>query len=234
MSLLNLTPPSIGQPNATEDVDTVNAFNAIQTWANGNIDEQNITGATVQRLGLNNSGNVGRGATIIAATESRTNVAYGTLGTPDQVAGIVLPANGLIAVMYQATWQESVAGAARAGLFLNSNQVTRAVSSVAAPTAVETGTFDTTTPNTDCSLALGSSGLNSRRGVAYTGDVSTGQLVGMWNATDAPTANLVTAMFGAAYIFAAAGTYTISIQFKSTSGSVTAKNRKLWAWTVGF
>jgi hypothetical protein len=41
MSLLNLTPPTIGQPNSTEDVDVLNSLNAIQTWANGNIDEVN-------------------------------------------------------------------------------------------------------------------------------------------------------------------------------------------------
>jgi microcystin-dependent protein len=45
MSNLNLTPPTIGQPNSTEDVDIVNAFNAIQTWANGNIDTTNVTAA---------------------------------------------------------------------------------------------------------------------------------------------------------------------------------------------
>jgi hypothetical protein len=38
MGLLNLTLPSIGQPNSTEDVDVVNAFSAIQTVLNGNLD----------------------------------------------------------------------------------------------------------------------------------------------------------------------------------------------------
>ena len=35
-------------------------------------------------------------------------------------------------------------------------------------------------------------------------------------------------------VFAAAGTYDISVQFKASSGSVTVKNRKLWVWTMGF
>src|SRR5438309_7960968 len=43
------------------------------------------------------------------------------LTTPDQVTGIVLPTNGLIAVWYQATWQ-TAAGNAQAALFLGSNQ----------------------------------------------------------------------------------------------------------------
>jgi hypothetical protein len=41
MGLLNLTLPSIGQPNSTEDVDVVNAFSAIQTVLNGNLDGTN-------------------------------------------------------------------------------------------------------------------------------------------------------------------------------------------------
>src|SRR4051794_13614401 len=43
MGLLNLTLPTIGQPNATEDVDTVNAFSAIQTEMNGHLDNSNLS-----------------------------------------------------------------------------------------------------------------------------------------------------------------------------------------------
>lgn len=43
MGLLNLTLPTVGQPNSTEDVDVVNAFNAIQTLLNGNLDNTNFT-----------------------------------------------------------------------------------------------------------------------------------------------------------------------------------------------
>lgn len=42
MGLLNLTLPSVGQPNSTEDVDVVNAFSAIQTLVNGNLDDANV------------------------------------------------------------------------------------------------------------------------------------------------------------------------------------------------
>lgn len=40
--------------------------------------------------------------------------------------------------------------------------------------------------------------------------------------------------FGFVVLFAAAGTYDVSVQFKSSSGTVTAKERKLWVWTMGF
>jgi hypothetical protein len=33
--------------------------------------------------------------------------------------------------------------------------------------------------------------------------------------------------------FAAAGTYNISVQYKATSGSITAKERKLWVAVLG-
>jgi hypothetical protein len=67
--------------------------------------------------------------------------------------------------------------------------------------------------------------LVERRGGAYTGDVTTGQLLGR---------NLAATLMGLAVVFAAAGTYDVSIQFKSASGSVTAKERKLWVEAVSF
>src|SRR5689334_701297 len=68
-----------------------------------------------------------RGATNIATSQSTSSTTYTTLGTPDQVQNIVMPTNGLIRVRYQATWQESVAGAARAAIFIGSNQAQIAV-----------------------------------------------------------------------------------------------------------
>jgi hypothetical protein len=67
------------------------------------------------------------GKSIIATSEARTNTAYGLLTTPDRVTGVVLPTSGLIAVAYQATWQESVATAGRAAVFLASTQLKRNV-----------------------------------------------------------------------------------------------------------
>jgi hypothetical protein len=73
--------------------------------------------------------------------------------------------------------------------------------------------------------------------INYGGDATTGQVVGAGNGSvsyqnevRATTSNLM--MGGPCYIFAAAGTYVVSIQFKSTSGTVTVKGRKLWAWSM--
>lgn len=164
-----------------------------------------------------------RGASNIATSQSTSSTTYTTLATPDQVTGIVLPANGLITVWYQATWQESVSGAARAALFLGANQLVIASNSGAtiAQAATLGGTAALNAP-----LFTNGAGLSSFTVPGgYGGDVTTGQLVGGTAST--------TSGYGAA-VFAAAGTYTVSVQFKASSGTVTASNRKLWVQAIPF
>jgi hypothetical protein len=159
---------------------------------------------------------------IIAAEESRTNTAFGTLTTADEIKEVVLPENGLIVVAYQAIWKESVAGAASSAIFLGANQLKYSPGD-GEPIVSATGVNDASNPNVYKSLASFGHGLSSGglAGTAYPGDVTTGQVIGVG------TSN------GPCYIFAAAGTYSVSIQFKSSSGSITAKNRKLWVWVQG-
>lgn len=182
-------------------------------------------------LGLTSNSVKRRGKSIIATTESRTNTAYGKLTTPDQVTGVVLPTDALIAVGFQATWQESVNDAARAAIFVGATQLKIAAENVSAAPAVQEAACGQAAA-TDGVVASGPGGLagaaTGSGGLAYTGDVTTGQVLGV-----IPAAG-TTAGGGPCYIFAAAGTYDISVQFKASSGSVTAKNRKLWVWTVGF
>lgn len=162
-----------------------------------------------------------RAAVNIATSQSRTNTSYGTLTTPDQVTNIVLPTNGLIAVWYQATWQESVQGAASAAIFLGSNQLKIAGND--APVVQAATTNSTKGGNLAVPLTTYAQGLVSiAPDTGYTGNVTTGQIVGG------------TSGGGPCYIFAAAGTYTVSVQFKATSGSVTAVNRTLWTQAVPF
>lgn len=161
------------------------------------------------------------GATNITTEEARTNVAYGTLTTPDQVTGIVMPTDGLICVAFQAMWKESVVGAARAAIFIGTNQLKLASNSAAAPVVQETAHGAPSSiykPLTSATFGLdGSSGS----GTAYTGDVTTGQVLGGTSS-------------GYVSVFAAAGTYDVSVKFNATSGSVTAKNRVLRVWTKAF
>ncbi len=223
--------PTIGQPNASEDPKTRSALSELQTILTAGVDETNLVVALLQKLGLNSGSQVGRGKSIIATSESRTNVAYGTLTTPDRVTGIVLPTDGLIAVAYQATWQESVLNAARAAIFIGATQMSKIFAENASPTLPDTPLSGTVGAAVDRPLATFSGGLASltNGGGAYTGDVTTGQAIGSFQG-----AGVIFNNGGPVYIFAAAGTYDVSIQFKSSSGSVTAKNRKLWCWSIGF
>jgi hypothetical protein len=181
-----------------------------------------------------------RGATNIATSESRTNTAYGTLTTPDQVT-VVLPTNGQIVVGYQAAWQESVAGASRAAIFIGANQL-RAGGSAATPPLQAAGNNGTPAVNHNCSLTTCAAGLVTGTALDQT-DATTGQIVGqvsnganIWMDLGGAILPLGTGAVeaGPCWVFAAAGTYTVSVQFKASSGSVTASNRKLWVEAKSF
>lgn len=169
---------------------------------------------------------------IIATEQSRENIAYGTLATPDEVT-VVLPENGLIAVAYQATWKQSVSKAGRAAIFLGTNQLRSggAGSSEAFLQEAQAGTSKQF--SVLASAGIGLVGTEQESETEYGGDVTTGQIVGGGRISTSPLeANHNVLDGGPCYIFAAAGTYTIGVQFKSASGKVTVKNRKLWAWVV--
>lgn len=167
-----------------------------------------------------------RGKSIIAATESTSSGTYTLLGTPDRVQSLVLPTDGLIAVVYQARWQASAATAGRAGLFVGST-----VAKLALPGGSNVDVEVQTNANTAVDIPLVTVGgglFTPATGGATGADATTGQVVGSWDPANSVMVG------GPCYIFAAAGTYDISVQFRTTSGSVTAKNRKLWAWVVPF
>jgi hypothetical protein len=252
MTLSSQPLPTIGAANSTEDAKIRSLLSEIQGIINGGLDSSNITDATIAeadlaaalatRLGL---GSAGRGKSIIATSQARTNVAYGTLATPDKVT-VTLPTDGLVFVSYQATWQESVSGAARAAIFLGANQVKTAVAGdsatpIVAPAEAEIG--GSGSGNIGMPIATWHGGLASGGGVdaplTHTGDVTTGQVLGGVHASDAyPTANGAVGnqyiKGGPCILFAAAGSYDVSVQFKASSGTVAAYDRRLWVWTMGF
>lgn len=222
----------------------VNAnFTAVESIVNGLLSDDNVTANSLttrvlaqairEAAGLNASGEVRRGKSIIATEEARTNVAYGTLTTPDQVQNVVLPTDGLIAIAYQAMWKESVDDAATAGIFIGANQLQIGGGNSASP-FVQEAAVQASVPNVYKLLCTGGRGLVSAEATlgatAYTGHVTTGQVVGVKDGGGAAD----TGDGGVCYAFAAAGTYTVSVQFKASSGSVTAKERKLWVWSIGF
>jgi len=153
---------------------------------------------------------------IIATEESRTNTAFGTLATADEITNVVLPTNGLMAIGYVALVKESVSTAGRAAIFLGANQLKKVGGTTPVVQEAElfgTGTFQT--------LATQADGLDRGEGTSF---VTTGQVLAH---------NRGTGLGGLCYVFAASGTYNVSIQYKATSGSVTAKERKLWVGVLG-
>lgn len=255
MALISPALPTIGQPNSTEDQDVVNALSAIVSAINGGLDTANLSTAAagitaaqfataVQAAAGLNGASTRRGKCIVPTEEPRTNTAYGLMTTPDRVSNIVLPTDGLIFVAYNATWKETVAQQARAAIFVGATQLKVGSEGGAVPQeAIPTGNLTVGVERQLVSAPFGLVGGPS--GTAYS-DVTTGQAVAAAdNDTSGVNMNHVingalvtlsnfTAVGGPCVIFAAAGTYDISVQFKAISGTVTAKNRKLWVWSMGF
>lgn len=152
---------------------------------------------------------------VIATEESRTNTAYGTLTTADEITGVVLPENGLIVIGFAALVKSSVSGAGRIALFIGGNQL-----KTVGTTAPEVQ--EVTTSEAVFSTVL-STGVGLQQTIKGNSFVTTGQSIGSGTNSG-----------GFCPVFAAAGTYAISVQYKATSGSVTAKERKLWVAVLGF
>lgn len=175
----------------------------------------------------------------IATNESRTNTAYGLMTTADRVQSVVLPTDGLIVLMYQAEWQETVQATAAAAIFIGANQFQFASTATNAP-AAQNALMNSATLNIDQLLFSCPGGLASTQmTTAYTSDVTTGQAVGVADlagttTNQSPGGRSAAYNGGPCYAFAAAGTYDVSIQFKASSGTVSVKNRKLWVWTMDF
>ena len=192
-------------------------------------------------------------ATIIASEQSRESASYGTLTTADKVEGVVLPTKGLIYVAYTALWKESVQGAGRAAIFIGADQLKIGSRNGAPLTEAALITPHDSSPakfgilHTD-RIGLISPGDNSlgNASLVTTGmamaSVQTGskpvkaEIGGSETVVTAkdPVENSSIASGGVCAIFAAAGTYDVSVQFKATSGSVTAKERRLYVWVKSF
>jgi hypothetical protein len=173
------------------------------------------------------------GVCSIATSEARTNTAYGTHTTPDVVKNIVVPANALVLVSYQALWASSIVDAGRAALFIGSNQLkVQQSGSPPAPTVQEASNSARGAAGDFVPLGSSQSGLKSgwvAGGISSSSDVTTGMVLG-------PGAGATGESFGGPIWVTklAAGTYDFSIKTKSASGSVTLKERVLTVAVIGF
>jgi hypothetical protein len=228
---ISLSIPQAGQPDSIEEPKIANDLTIIQNWANGGIDTNNLhptrAGITAAQLasaiadasGINDGTTVRRGKSIIATEETRTNTAYGTLPTPDRVQSVVLPTDGLLRISYQALWRNSVASTGLAAVFVGATQPSVATG-VGAPVVQAAFGASTAFWATLASTPGGLSGVDAK--VADESQVGT-QIVGTSIAAG-----------GWFEIFAPAGTYNVTVQFKSSSGTVSVKQRKLWVEAVAY
>lgn len=198
--------PEEGSPNASQDPKIKTMLKGL----NEALDTSNKTPSASLSLG-----NLGRlyAPTIIATEQARENVAFGTLTTPDEVKSVVVPENGLVQVGYIAKAKSSISTNGRVAIFIGSNQLTITTSGLVQE--VELGTEFAN---------VGTAGPGLVGAAGTTAFKTTGQ----------PLAVSPTGSGGFCSIFGLpAGTYNVSVQFKATSGTVTAKERKLWVGVIG-
>lgn len=167
---------------------------------------------------------------------------YRPMTTPDQINELVVPAGALLLVGFQGLWQCSATVNGRAAIFLNGNQLqARNMEnlSVGTQAAAHDPTLNTNTyePLATCHVGL----MSGDSGSGANDDVTTGQVLGGYsqspnvhameiNGTVVNDLPLHLMAGGLLPIFCDPGTYDLSVQFKSSTGNVSAKGRKLWAW----
>lgn len=209
------------------------------------LEPDSLQAALAEKIGVSQTGNVRRGKSIIATEESRTNAAYGTLTTPDRVQSVVLPTDGLIRVAYSALWKESNLGAARAAIFVGANQLKVDAPGEAGAAVIEAAALGFPSgPNVYSGLKSCPVGLIG--GVNAGSQVATGQAIGLASSTTAGITpqvelngnvrTLEEGVFGGVCLIEglAAGSYDVSVQFKASAGSVSAKERRLWVEAIGY
>lgn len=184
-----------------------------------------------------------RGAVNIATSQSTSSSSFTALSTPDEVASIIMPADGLLVVRYQATWSYGTAGGtATAALFLGSNELTATATASGNAGSGAPILLGNTGANAAATLALGASALTVTQSLTTTPTGlgpsvdNTGTSSITYSGSDNTTGQVLgsTSGGGACEIFAAAGTYTVSVQYKTTSGSVTVNGRQLWVEAIPF
>ena len=211
----------------------------------GKIADDAVTNAKVdsttvaEPIGLNEPTTARRGKSVVATEQSTTSTSFVTLTTPDQVASIVLPTDGLIFVAYRALWKlTGASNPANVQLFLGSNEVLSPFHD-AAPQSVAASLANGSTlygPLQTSPVGTGNAGGFTAAGSSGGSDstyVTTGQYLGQKEGSAGHSG----ALGSPVVIEAAAGTYTISVRFKvnvTSGGTLFLKERKLWVWTMGF
>lgn len=166
---------------------------------------------------------------IINSEQHRKSTSFGTLSTADEITNVELPTNGLIVVIYRAEWrlEAGTPGGVNghAAIFLNEEQL-RVPDTNNGDAVTQEVTHGSANPGYFALLTTYWNGLNSNENTSdATGpsSVTTGMALGILGGTSISSG-------GPCYIWAAAGTYTVSVRYRSTNASYGcgADERKLW------
>lgn len=181
---------------------------------------------------------------IIPEGQSVSNTSFTLMSTPDEIPAIFVPKDGILIVHYSAFWFSSVENAGRAAIFITSNQLKsyqpgsgqwktqaacytggeehRRLLTTSAPGLVSPSESKIIAAEEMPTSGVALSGGVGSAGVGWREEI--GGVV-VEHATDFPQGGLLI-IEGLNE-----GEYSISVKFKSASGSVVANNRRLRAWT---
>lgn len=145
---------------------------------------------------------------VVTAEEARASAEFGFLTTEDKISGVELAEDGLMLIFLRTHVKSSVSGAGHAAVFLNGTQL---------KTRTGASNDEGLTSGTGFGLIFTSAEGLTVAMPTENADVATGQILGP----------------DALAVYAAAGTYTVGVKYKASSGSVTAKERRLMVATLG-
>jgi len=164
-----------------------------------------------------------------SSEETTTSTSYTDLASLDVVEGIVLPEDGLIFVAYRGRMKNSGASQSYAALFLNSNQVVIAKSTVGT-LAPQEASASNAYYNPITTTTYGLVTISEVPGTDTADPSGNGTIVGgRYNTTSSFGKE-----GGITVIEADAGTYDVSVKYKVSGNTGYFKSRKLWVWTQPF
>jgi hypothetical protein len=180
---------------------------------------QELDGTVNDLLGVSESSTVRRGNFVRAAQDNLASATYQKMGNADEVINIAVPATSLLHIMYRAEWSKSDSGAtATAAIFLDGDQLkyTPAPGPATAPAVQEIANSENNIVWKP--LYTDEGGITqSTASSNYSGDASsTGQVV-KFTTVEVDT-----------------GTYDVSVRFKVSAGTVSARYRSLYVWTAQY
>jgi hypothetical protein len=185
-----------------------------------------------------------------ATTRERENAAYGLLPTaPDQISGIVIPdAQTILMIAYDALWAKTAASTCRAAIFIEKEggaatqlQIANASKPAETTSALLEGEANMFVP-----LLSGPPGLVSAEtasaneanlpttGIAFAN--GKGSMYHELGASKRTITEGPASLAGGECLVRnlTAGNYTVTVQFKCSTGKVQVKNRTLRVWTREF